>query len=802
MRQALRSLLKSPAYTALAVGALALGIGANTVLFSVINTLFLRPLPYPQPDQLVRVWGSFPERGLEQANLSWPRFVALRDGQQAFTDFAAHAFTALTLTGRGEPEQLDAMRVTANFFPTLGVAPRLGRGFTAAEDRAGGGNVVMLSHAFWQRQFNGSPDAIGQALNLNGTPYTIVGVLPPSLSFPFAQTQVWTTRIFETEGIPPDLVERGTGFLFVLGRLKPGTSVTQAQEQLRVVAKAYGAATPDKVDANAGLSAVSFHEDLVGAQRPMFLTLLAAVGCVLLVACANVANLLLARFTARRKEIAIRTALGATRGRIVLQFLAESVLTAATAGVVGVLTAVWGLDALKTIGEKFIPRVAELSLDGRVLGAAVLLSLVTGVLLGIVPAWQASRSVPGEVLKDSARGSTGGRSAGRFRAALLVSEVALSLVLLVGAALLIDSFRRLQKVDAGFRSDDVTTFNLALPAGTYPDIARQARLHEQVIAQLLTIPGVTHAATTSGLPAANRGFARSPAAVEGRPLPPVNERGIMLRSTVAPGFFGALGIPLRRGRDFTWRDRDDTPNVVIINEAMARKFFPGEDPVGRRLITGIASVPREIVGVVADVRSQGLAEAPQPEMYYPAMQIDAAFQTVFVRSSRPSSSLRAELIAAVHAVDPGLPVTELMSYRQALAEAVADRRLMMALLGAFAGLALVLAGLGIYSVIAYGVAQRTNEFGIRLALGAEPSAVVALVLREGLRLAAIGLGVGLALSFALTRLLQKLLFEVQPTDPLILGGVSLFLTAVAALACLLPARRAMRVDPMIALRAE
>jgi predicted permease len=365
-----------------------------------------------------------------------------------------------------------------------------------------------------------------------------------------------------------------------------------------------------------------------------------------------------------------------------------------------------------------------------------------------------------------------------------------------------DSFRHLQHVDPGFHSENIASFNLALPAGSYPDIRRQARFYEQLVERLRAVPGVTQAATTASLPAAAGGSTRSPASVEGRPVPPVNERAIMLRSTITPGFFAALDIPIRRGRDFTWRDQDGTTNVVIINEAMAAKFFPGEDPVGRRLITGIASIPREIVGVVGNVRSQTLAEPPAPEMYYPCTQIDGAFQSVVVRSTRPAASLRAELIAAVHAVDPGLPVAEVQSYDQLLAQAVADRRLVMSLLGAFAGLALVLAGLGIYSVIGYGVAQRTNEFGIRLALGAAPGAVVRMVMKEGLILAALGLLIGLGLSFAATRLLQRLLFEVSATDPRILGGVAMFLAGVAALACFIPARRAMKVDPMHALRAE
>jgi predicted permease len=800
-RYAFRQLLRQPGVTILAVVALALGIGANTVLFSAINTLFLRPLSYPQPDQLVRAWGSFPERGLDRANVSWPRFSAWRDQQQSFSEFATQSFTGFTLTGRGDPENLQGIRVTENFFRTLGVQPLLGRAFTADDDRPGGPNVALLSHAFWQKRFGGDNSIIGQPVVLNGTPFTVIGVMPPTLKFPFARNQIWLPRVFEQEGLPPDIIQRGTGYLTILGRMKPGISLQQADEQLHVIDRRYQTANPEKVDAKAGMSVVSFHEDLVGPQRPMLLTLFAAVGCVLLVACANVANLLLARFTARRKEIAIRTALGATRARIVIQFLVESVLTAGIAGILGILLAVWGLDLLKKVAENFIPRVLEVSLDLHVLGFAVGLSLLTGLVLGLVPALHASRSDPIDSLKDSSRGTTG-RQAGRLRAGLLVAEVALSLMLLVGAVLLIDSFRRLQNVDPGFRAEGLTTFFVGLPPGSYPDIEKQGLFFQNALEKIKTLPGVTHAAAGSNLPASENGNTRSPADVEGRPLPPVSDRTICVRSTISPGFFEALGIPVKQGRDFNWRDRPGSPDVVIINEAMARKLFPGENPIGRRLITGIASIPREVVGVAGDVRSENLSLPAGVEMYYPAAQLDGAFLSVIVRSSRPAASLRPELIAAVHSLDPGLPIDQVQPYTEVLAQASAERRLSMYLLVGFAGLALALAGMGIYSVIAYGVAQRTNEFGIRFALGAAARDVIGLVMKEGLRLAFVGLVVGLALSFALTRLMQRLLFEVSPTDPLLYSGVSVFICGIAALACFVPALRATRIDPMQALRTE
>lgn len=801
MKHVFRALLKSPGYTLLAVGALALGLGANTVLFSAINTLFLRPLAFPQPEQLIKIYTVYSDPGLGQVPASWPRFTAYRDQQDAFAGVTAQAFTQFVLTGRGDPEQVPGRRVTADFFSVLGVQPSAGRSFAAAEDAAGGPDVVLLSQAFWKKHFAGKLTALGQTLTLDGRPHTVIGILPP-LPSPFDQAQVWAPRPFELEGLPADLRDKGTGYLDLFARLKPGITLAQAQEKLHVITARYLRAEPARVDAKTGEKVVPLHEDLVGNQRPMFLTLLAAVGCVLLVACANVANLLLARFAGRRKETAIRAALGATRGRIVRQFLAESVLTSAIAGIFGMLLAAWGTDVLARVAKDFLPRTSELSLDGRVLGFGCALTLLTGLLLGLVPAWQASRAEAGETLKDAARGSTGGRRAGNFRAGLLVIEVALSFVLLVGAALLIDSFRRLQHTPTGFRTEGVTVFPVALPPGQYPTLERQAQFFQQVLEKIRALPGVTQVAASSGIPAGVNGGARAPIAAEGNGLPPLHERRTVRRSTCTPGFFASLDVPIVKGRDFTWRDRDGAPNVVMINTLLAERLFPGQDPIGRRVITGILSIPREVVGVFAPIRSDNLAQPPPEEMCYPSMQVDGEFQNVVVRSMRPASSLRGEIAQAVHAVDPGLPVGDVDPYSKLLAGAVADRRLAMLLLGSFAGLALVLAGMGIYSVIAYSVAQRTNEFGIRLALGATPTQVVTMVLREGMRLAATGLIIGVAVAFAVTHLMQKMLFEVSASDPLIFAGVAAFLGTIAVFACLLPALRATSVDPMAALRAE
>jgi predicted permease len=799
---AIRQLRKSPGFTALAVVALALGLGANTAIFSAIDTLFLRPLPFPESDRIVRVWGSFPDRGMEQTVLSFPRFESLRDNQQVFSEFAAETFTNFTLTGRGDPEQLQAQRVSRRFFPLLGVQPILGRGFLPEEDKPGGRMVVLLSHAFWQKRFGGNPDIVGQTLDLNGAAFTVIGVLPASLGFPFDQTQIWTTRVFDIEGLPADLVHRGTGFLQVLGRLRPGATLATADQAIRELSQRYGAANPDKVDAKSATSVVPLQGDLVRQQKPMFLALLGAVGLVLLIACSNVANLLLIRFTARRREVAVRVALGATRGRIIAQFVTESLLTTAVAGALGLVLAEWCVASLSRIGAAFIPRAGEISLDGTVFGFALALTLATGLLLGLFPAIQASSPDVNSALKESGRGTFGGRATSRFRGALFVGEVALSLVLLVMAGLLFSSFRRLQQVPLGFEADKVASLAITISPGQHPDLASQAQFYERLQNRLAGIPGVDRVAATDGLPVAG-GFARSPYVLEGETVPVVNERPAALRSLTTPGFFATLGIPVLQGRDFTWRDRDNAPNVVIINQVMAHRLFPhGENPVGHRLITGIQSIPREIVGVVGAIRSEGLALTPHEEMYYPMAQLGELFMNFVVLTQRAPAGLAADVRTALRDVDASVPPPDVQAYSDLLRTSIADRQLMMGLIGTFAALSLFLAGLGIYSVIAYSVAQRTSEFGVRLALGAGPADILRLVLGEGFKLTALGLVLGLGAGLALARLLGTLLYEVSAADPLIFGSVAAFLAAVSLAACWLPARRATRVDPLVALRNE
>ncbi|MBX3735139.1 MAG: ABC transporter permease [Candidatus Didemnitutus sp.] len=803
LRLALRSLARSPGFTAVALLTLALGIGANVAIYSAINTLFLRPLNFAEPSRLVRVWGAFADRGLDQANLSYPRYEHFRDNLDAVESLSALAGTAFTLTGGGDPVQLTAARVTQNFFPVLGVQPQRGRNFLAKEDRTGGAPVVLISAGLWQRQFNRAPDAVGQALILNNVPHTIIGILPDGFGFPFNGIDVFAARPFELEGLPRELMLQGSGYLLVHGRLKPGATLETLDAQLKRAAATYAAAHPEKVDANGGIFARSMQADLVGGQRPVFFVLLAAVGFVLLIACANVANLFLVRLAARRKEIAIRAALGATRRSIVAQFLTESTLVALAAGLAGSLLAVWGVDSLARIAADFIPRAQEISVDLPVLGFALLLSLATGLGMGFLPAWQASHADVNETLKDATRGNTGGRAANRLRSALFVGEVALSLVLLIGAALLLRSFVWLQGVSPGFDATGVSTFNVQLSPAQYPDADAQTAFYAQLVQRLSAIPGVTAVSGINNLPVVAGGNTRSPFSLEGEALPPINERRLAVRSNTLPGYFATMGIPIKQGRDFDWRDRTDRSNVLLISESTAKRLFPhGENPIGRRLITGLGSIPREIVGVVGEVRATGLDQVAGDALYYPTAQLGDGFFSLVLRSSRPAASLRDEIRAAVHALDRGIPVDQVLSFHQLTADSISDRRLVIGLVGGFAALALVLAALGIYGVIAYSVAQRTAEIGVRMALGASRVAIVGLVVREGLRLTLVGLAIGVAIALGLTRLLGAQLYEVSATDPAAFVGVSIFLVFVAAFACWLPAHRASRIDPLVALRSE
>ena len=798
-RYAIRQLRKSPGFTLIAVLGLALGIGANVAFFSVVNAIFLRPLPFRQPDRLVRLSSTNEAPRLTRVGFSYSRFLAVQERQDVFSDLALSIGNAFTLTGRGDPEQIIGIQASAALLPTLGLEPTIGRNFSAREDRRGGEHVVLIGHAMWQQRFNRDPSVLGGALTLDGAPYTIIGVLPEAATaFPLNQIQIWVPRPAEVPFLIPSLLNNGGYFFQAIARLRPGVSLTQAREAMNVVAASYRAARPGNVDARSQIEVVPLLDDAVGAQRQSYLLLFGAVGCVLLIACANIANLVLARFAGRRREIAARFALGATRFDVMRQLVTESMLLAAIGGGAGVLLAQWALAALVAFGAAVVPRALEISIDPMALGFAVGASLVTGLAIGVLPAWQAANVDVHEALKEAGPGSIG--SGGRLRAALLVAEVSLSLVLLIAVGLLLTSFARLQRVKPGFEPAGVFTAQLALPPQRY-DREKLGAFYEQLYRRLSALPGSTSAALIDSVPLTG-GQGPAVVAIGGRPLPPFSERLSANRHLVSPRYFATLRIPIRAGRDFDERDRSSVPHVVIVNETFARRYLPGENPIGRTLITGMAQLPSQIVGVVADVRSTGLNAPPEADYFLPTLQRPEAFTNILVRTSGSPVAMLPFVREALRSVDPDLPLLQPQPLTARIAQTVADRRLALTLLAGFAVLALVLASLGVYSVMAHLVTFRTNEIGLRMALGATPAAVTRMVLAHGRRLTLVGICVGIAGALAVSKLMQPALFDVDAADPLIYLALSVFLLAVTECASWVPARRATRIDPVIALRAE
>ncbi|HJQ32684.1 MAG TPA: ABC transporter permease [Pyrinomonadaceae bacterium] len=794
VRYAVRRLLKSPGFAAVAVVALALGIGANTAIFSVVNSVLLRPLPYPQPEQLVQLWESRPRMNMTRAAVGPHEFLAWAERSQSFKQLAAADSAEYNLTGRGEPERVTAALVSASYFPLFGVNPLHGRAFLPEEEQPGRENVVVLSHELWQSRFNSDASIVGQTLNLDGVPCTVVGVMPRGFRLP-DDSALARPVVFTAE----DHAKAGSHFLSVYGRLKDGVTVEQAQTEMAAVA---GRVEQDFGDANAGhlVVLVPLHEQLVGGARAALLVLLGAVGLVLLIACANVANLLLARAAGRRREVAVRSALGASRWRIVRQLLAESLLLSVLSGAAGLLLAVWGVDLLVSLDPSGVQRAGEVTLDWRVLGFALGLSLLTGLLFGLAPALQTSKTDLVESLKEGGRSAQGlGRS--RLRGALVVSEVALTLVLLVGAGLLIKSFRQLLAVESGLDPRGVLTLDVSLPRTKYPEPQQLASFYERLIEQAAALPGVESAGAVSVLPLAgsdNSNFVQ----IEGRAPQPAGQALRAGRRNVSAEYFRALGIPVKRGRAFTAADRQDAPPVVVINESMARSFFAGEDPVGKRIRTGDKAPWAEVVGVVGDVRHRGLDVDTRPEMFFPHLQTPSRQMTLVVRTSGDPVALAGPLRERVRELDRDQPVGNVKTMEAWVAESVASRRFSVLLLGVFAAVAAGLAALGLYGVVSYSVAQRTHEIGLRVALGARPRDVLRLVIRQGMALTLLGTAAGLLAALALTRLMSSLLFGVGATDPATFVTVPALLLVVALLACYLPARRATKVDPMVALRYE
>jgi predicted permease len=796
---ALRSVARAPGFSALVIFTLALGIGANTAIFSVLYATILSPLPYPEPSRLVRVWGSGLGSGIDRTQVSFPKFEMVAERTEIFESVGAATFAALTVTGRGDPEQVPALHVSAGLLAALGAPPAAGRYFLPEEDTEGGAPVALLSFNYWQQRFGADPAIVGAQLTIDGVPHTVVGVLPQKLTFPFARTSLWRPKVYAAPGVTPAAVKVGAGYLEVTARLRPGVSAQRANEVLKVIAERYRAANPGNMDARFDLQIVPLLEELTGDQRPALWMLFGAVGLVLLIACANVANLLLARFTVRRREVAIRAALGASRGRIAGLFLSETMLLTLLAAGTGLVLAHWILRVVVQMAALVLPRSAEIGLSPAVLLFTLGVSVVTGLALGLVPAWSAGRTNLNEVLKDASRGSSA--SGGRLRRGLLVAEVAVSFALLVGAALLLTSFMRLLRVDAGFDAKGVFFANLSLPTTRYDTPEKRRQFFQRVHERIQALPGVEHAGLAVGVPLTGADF-RTPYHVEGAAPADLAQRPLTIFRAISPDYLATIGVPLRSGRDFTARDDGSAPLVVLLSESLARRLFPGENPIGRRLFTGQKPVAREIVGIVGDTRSTGLATPPRDEIYLPIAQLNTNSLGLVARTKGDPAQLNAPLRALLKEIDPMLPLADTGSLEWLVDLSLTNQRLVLRLLGGFAALALLLAGVGIYGVMSYGVAQRTGEIGIRLALGAEPGSLRWLILGDGLKLVALGLALGALGAAALAKLVAAQLFGTSPFEPLPYVGVATVLTLAALAASWFPARRATRVDPLVALRAE
>ncbi|HEX8137727.1 MAG TPA: ABC transporter permease [Pyrinomonadaceae bacterium] len=800
IRYGLRMIGRSPGFTIIAVLALALGIGANTAIFSVVNSVLLRALPYEQQEQLVMVWGTHVKRGTSRNPASYPDFADFRDQNQVFEHMAAYTQSVAILTGQDAPEQLSGVAASGDLFAVLRARAERGRVFTPEDERPESPRVAVISYGLWQRRFAANPQLVGQQIMLDGVSRTVIGIMPQGFTFPLEaqKTEYWLPINPSTELNR----ERGAHYLGVIARLKPGVSLQQAQTEMATVASRIEQQYPDK-NSGRGVSLISMYEQVVGDIRPALLILLGAVGFVLLIACANVANLLLARAAARQKEIAIRSALGANRARIIRQLLTESVLLSVIGGLLGLLLALWGLDLMVAVMPADLPRVKEIGLDARVLSFTLLVSVMTGLVFGLAPALQASRQDLNESLKEGGRGSSEGIRRNRLRSLLVVSQVALSLVLLTGAGLLIRSFKQLHELNPGFDPYRVLTAGVALPDAKYHEDERMVAFFQQALQQASSVPGVEAVGAVYPLPLSGD-IAQNLLTVEGRPPLSPGERLTTNSRIVSANYFRAMGIPLIKGRVITERDTKDAPRVVVINETLARKYFPGEEPLGKRInVTLAENNVAEIVGVVGDVKHMGLERESGPESYFSYQQIPLQTMTLIARSrSENPAELAAGLRQAVERVDSDQPLSDVRTMEQLLADSLARRRFNMLLLGLFSGLALLLAGVGIFGVMNYSVMQRTHEIGIRMALGAQAGDILKMVLGQGMLLTLVGVAIGLGAAFWLTRFMAGLLYGVTATDPLTFGAVAVVLGLVALLAIIIPARRATKVDPIVALRYE
>ncbi|MGB7023499.1 MAG: ABC transporter permease [Candidatus Acidiferrales bacterium] len=808
LRYAVRMLVKSPGFTAIAVLTLALGIGANTALFSVVNGVLLNPLPYPEPNRLVALYSRAFD--FAHSSISYPNFLDWQRENSSFAQLASYRQDSFNMTGAGEPERLRTEMVSADFFSVLGVQTVMGRLFTAQDDRPGGAPVVLLGEGLWKRRFGGSRQIIGQSISLNGTPYTVIGIIPANFyfrgnNFSLAEIYVpigqWTDRTF--------LDRRVSMGMDAVGRLKPGVTFAQAEADMNGVAQNLSRAYPD-ADKNSGIALVPLKQDMVGDVAPLLYVLLGAVGFVLLIACVNIANLLLARSTGRTREFAIRAALGASRARVMAQLLTESILLAVTGGALGLLLAAWGTRAAIRILPEALPRSGQVGLDARVLIFTMAISIVAGILFGLAPALKTSHSNLQETLKEGGRGSSGARH--RLQGVFVVVEMAMALVLLVGAGLMIRSLVQLWDVNPGFNPHNLLSFSVAFPPAAMqatPDQLRNSL--RQLDSALAAIPAVRYVSAVGGsLPM--QGDSELPFWLEGHPKPQsTQEMDAALFYLAEPDYLNAMGTPLIRGRFLNAQDTLHSPPVIVIDEAFAKKFFPGQDPIGKRVNFAVLDLQAQIVGIAGHVKHWGLDDAGpiQAQLYFPIMQVPDRFFPLLakgadfiVRTQVAPDTLVGAIRHTVERVNSQQVMYGAETMEGTISRSLASRRFAMILLGVFALLALVLSCIGIYGVISYLVGQRTHEIGIRIALGAQRSDVLRLILGQGAKMALIGVAIGVAVGLALTRLISKMLFGISAHDPLTFGGVAILLTLVAIAACYLPARRAMRTDPIVALRYE
>jgi putative ABC transport system permease protein len=799
LRYGARMLLKTPGFTLIAILTLALGIGANTAIFSVVNAVLLRPLPFPESERLVRLYEKKTDVALrsERQEAAPANFLDWQRQSQTLAGIAAWGNKEQALAGQDGAEAVGTALVSANFFSVLGVNPLHGRVFTLAEDQPGRDAVALLGYDLWQRRFGGNANLVGQQVNLDGSQYTVVGIMPAGFQYPRG-AEIWTPLSLSAD----QTQMRGAHFLQVIARQRPAASLAQVRAEMATIAERLAEQHP-ATNKNWTVNVLPLLEDEVGQVRPMLLVLLGAVGLVLLIACANVSSLLLARGTTRQTELTIRAAMGASRWRIVRQLLTENALLAGLGGVLGLLLALWGTDALLALSPAELPRLQAVGVDLRVLGFTLLLTLLVGLLSGLLPALQAARFNLQEGLKEGGRGASGSPTQRRSLGALVSAEVALALVLLIGAGLLLNSFLRLLRVETGMQTAQVLTVEVNLPAARYRGDdwkAHRLNFYGQVIERLKALPGVISVGAIESLPLSGD-QRRWTFHKEGQTLMS-SEQPVAGFQVATPDYFRALGIELRRGRGFTEADRDGAPPVMLINESFARRYYPNEDPLGQRIIIRNQTQACEIVGIVNDVKHFGPAQAAAPEMYVPYNQFVIGAMPLVVRTTMQPEALTGAVRKEIQAVDRAVAIGRVRTMTQMMSAALAERRFALLLLGIFATVALLLAALGIYGVMAYIVTRRTHEFGIRMALGAEARDVVKLVIRQGLTLAVTGVVIGLLAAYALTRLLGDLLYEVRATDPLTFTVIALLLLAAALLACWLPARRATKVDPLVALRHE